>query len=177
MDGCVCGGQARPGSGGRGSCAGARCALRHGGSAIARLPSPPVAAASARPRVGRSLFFRKPAALPRDSSRSRVPRARPGRRRTAAFRRRRLARVCGAGATRCCRLAPPRPRIRRAMRRQAASVRLAGPHARPAPSLQAQAHRKSQGGRAAIVPRNRLTADKNQCYRFITHKILIESTG
>ena len=72
-----------------------------------------------------------------DSSRFRVPRARPGRRRTAAFRRRRLACVCGADAARCCRLAPPRPRIRSAMRQTAASVRLAGPRARSARPLHA----------------------------------------
>ena len=138
----ACGGvrwcvEARPVSGARGSSAGARCAMRRGGSAITRLPSSPVAAASARPRVGRSLHFRKPAALPRDSSLSRVPRARPGHRRTSAFRRRRLACACGADAARCCRLAPPCPRIRRAMRPPAASVRLAGPRARSARPLHA----------------------------------------
>ena len=49
----------------------------------------------------------------------------------------RLACVCGADAARCCRLAPPRPRIRRAMRPSAASVRLAGPRARSAQPLHA----------------------------------------
>ena len=61
----ACGGEARPVSGGRGSCASACCALRHGGSAIARLPSPPAASASMRFRFGLALRFRKPAALPR----------------------------------------------------------------------------------------------------------------
>ena len=63
--GGVGGGEARPVSGGRGSCASACCALRHGGSAIARLPSPPAASASMRFRFGLALRFRKPAALPR----------------------------------------------------------------------------------------------------------------
>ena len=61
----VGGGEARPVSGGRGSCASACCALRHGGSAIGRLPSPPAASASMRFRFGLALRFRKPAALPR----------------------------------------------------------------------------------------------------------------
>ena len=61
----ACGGEARPVSGGRGSCASACCALRHGGSAIGRLPSPPAASASMRFRFGLALRFRKPAALPR----------------------------------------------------------------------------------------------------------------
>ena len=65
MAGGACGGEARPVSGGRGSCASACCALRHGGSAIARLPSPPAASASMRFRFGLALRFRKPAALPR----------------------------------------------------------------------------------------------------------------
>ena len=50
---------------------------------------------------------------------------------------RRLACACGADAARCCRLAPPRPRIRRAMRPASASARLAGPRARPALPLNA----------------------------------------
>ena len=57
---------------------------------------------------------------------------------------RRLACVCGADAARCCRLAPPRPRIRRAIRPPAASVHLAGPRARSAQPLHAQAHIQSQ---------------------------------
>ena len=72
-----------------------------------------------------------------DSSRFRVPRARPGRRRTSASAACRLACACGADAARCCRLAPPRPRIRRAMRPTSASVRLAGPRARSAQPLHA----------------------------------------
>jgi hypothetical protein len=40
----------------KGSCEKARCGLRHGGSAIARLPSPPAAAPSARFRPALSLL-------------------------------------------------------------------------------------------------------------------------
>ena len=136
MAGGACGGEARPVSGGRGSSAGARCALRRGGSAIGRLPSPAgrcgVHASARRPHPSFPETGRTSTGIRRVlASRALVPvtGARP------LFAVRRLACVCGADAARCCRLAPPRPRIRRARRPSAASVRLAGPRARSAQPL------------------------------------------
>ena len=58
------------------------------------------------------------------------------RRRSGAFRRPRLAGVCGAASARCCRLAPLRPRIRLAIRARRRRERLASPRARSLPPLQ-----------------------------------------
>ena len=133
---CVpCEVQARPISGGRGSCENACCVLRHGGSAIARLPSPPAASPSMRFRFGLSLCFRKSAALSRVMvATARIVRS-YRRRRSGAFRRPRLAGVCGAASARCCRLAPLRPRIRLAIRARRRRERLASPRVRPLPPL------------------------------------------
>ena len=79
--------------------------------------------------------FRKSAALSRVMvATARIVRS-YRRRRSGAFRRPRLAGVCGAASARCCRLAPLRPRIRLAIRARRRRERLASPRERPLPPL------------------------------------------
>ena len=127
--------QARPISGGRGS--GERRMLRlasrgFGNRQIAFTPCRfAVHALSLRPLP----CFRKSAALSRVMvATARIVRS-YRRRRSRAFRRPRLAGVCGAASARCCRLAPLRPRIRLAIRARRRRERLASPRVRSLPPL------------------------------------------
>ena len=106
-----------------------------------------------------------------DSSRFRVPRARPGHRRTAAFRRPapglRLRGGCGAMLS--SRAAPPAHPPRHA---SVGGVRAPSRSSRMVRSTAPRSSAYPIAMNLCIVRRNWLPSGKNQCFRVITHKIL-----